>query len=299
MRMGKRLIGVVAASFIGVGSAISGTVVVGSMQETKVEAASQNAFNPTAIQFNKVYSDSFSNTSSVKTHYYLFKTNSKGEYTFQFNNLSEAKERMAQMEYLHVEMYGRKNSSSFHRSYGVFINEHEIKRYNLEANTEYIIKVEKKGTKYTIPYKFKVTAPKDISYPCVQNYKGTWTYFNKNKKADYTYTGVAKSTTGNWVFVKNGKFYTGYTGVAKSTTGNWVYVKKGRYYTGATGVARSTTGNYVYVKNGRYYTKYTGLTKSLTTCRLVYVKNGRWQKNYSGIVKYNGKTYSVKNGIAK
>ncbi len=133
------------------------------------------------------------------------------------------------------------------------------------------------------------------SFTGVKKHDGIWTFF-KNGKADYTYTGVARSTTGNWVFVRKGKFDNKYTGVAQSTTGNWVFVKDGRFYDKYTGVAQSTTGNWVFVKDGRFYDKYTGVAQS-TTGNWVFVKNGRYNTGFTGVVKSTtGNTVYVKKG---
>lgn len=128
------------------------------------------------------------------------------------------------------------------------------------------------------------------TYTGVRLQNGKWTYV-RNGKADYSFTGVAKSTKGNWIFVRNGIYDTSFTGVAKSTKGNWIFVRNGRYDAKFTGVAKSTKGNWIYVKDGRYTTGFTGIAKS-TKGNKLYVVKGRWANTFTG--KYNN--YNVKNG---
>ena len=147
---------------------------------------------------------------------------------------------------------------------------------------------------------------------------GGW-FFAREGKYDNTYTGLAKSTNGKWYYVNKGRWDTSYTGFALSTDKKWYFVRKGRYdstYTGLannksnggwffarngkydttyTGLAISTNGKWYYVNKGRWDTSFTGITKS-TNGKLYYAIKGKWATNYTGKVKYNGKTYNVKNG---
>jgi len=150
------------------------------------------------------------------------------------------------------------------------------------------------------------SATTSSSFTGVKYVNGKWTYLKKGK-ADYSFTGVAKSTTGNWIFVKNGYFSPSFTGVAKSTTGNWIFVKNGYFSPSFTGVAKSTTGNWIFVKNGYFSPGFTGVAKS-TTGNWVYVKNGYFSPGFTGVAKSpagnwvylkNGRLNTSYTGVAK
>lgn len=124
---------------------------------------------------------------------------------------------------------------------------------------------------------------------------GKWYYVNRGRW-DTTYTGLAKSTNGKFYYSNKGRWDTSYTGFAKYTDGKWYFVKNGRYDTSYTGLAYNVTNNgWFYAKNGKYDNTYTGISKS-TNGKLYYVRKGHWDTSFSGKVKYNNKTYTVKNG---
>lgn len=124
---------------------------------------------------------------------------------------------------------------------------------------------------------------------------GEWLYV-KNGVFDGTFEGIAKSTKGNWLYVKNGKWDSTFSGIARSTKGNWLYVENGRYNTAFTGVAKSTKGNWLFVKAGRYDTSFTGVARTKAGTWM-YMKSGRWVNTHEGVAKtIDGKWYYVKNG---
>lgn len=123
-----------------------------------------------------------------------------------------------------------------------------------------------------------------------------WTYL-KNGIIDTSFTGVAKSSTGNSVFVRKGYFDESYTGIAKSSvSGEYVFVRKGKYDSSFTGVAADTTGTYRFVRSGRFDGKFTGVAKSING-NYVFVRNGIYDTSFTGVaLSINGNYVYVKNG---
>ena len=129
----------------------------------------------------------------------------------------------------------------------------------------------------------------------VKHSTGSW-YYVKGGKMQSGYTGLAKHSTGSWYYVVKGKMQSGYTGLAKHSTGSWYYVVKGKMQSGYTGLAKHSTGSWYYVVKGKMQSGYTGLAKHVTG-KWYYVENGKWQKTFNGLVKYNGRFYTVKQGL--
>ena len=129
----------------------------------------------------------------------------------------------------------------------------------------------------------------------VKHSTGTW-YYVVDGIVQFDVTGLVKHSTGSWYYVKGGKMQSGYTGLAKHSTGSWYYVVKGKMQSGYTGLAKHSTGSWYYVVKGKMQSGYTGLAKHVTG-KWYYVENGKWQKTFNGLVKYNGRFYTVKQGL--
>lgn len=124
---------------------------------------------------------------------------------------------------------------------------------------------------------------------------GTWRYY-VNGVVQSSYTGLVKHSTGTWYYVVDGIVQFDVTGLVKHSTGSWYYVKGGKMQSGYTGLAKHSTGSWYYVVKGKMQSGYTGLAKHVTG-KWYYVENGKWQKTFNGLVKYNGRFYTVKQGL--
>ena len=149
----------------------------------------------------------------------------------------------------------------------------------------------------------------------LKNTDGVVCYY-KNNKLYTSFTGLVKDSDGTWYYIKKGENESGYTGLVLYND-NWWYIKAGRLNKTYTGLVKynnnwwyvkkgkldKTTGlikhnsNWWFVKKGRLDKTYTGLAKASSGI-LYYVKNGKYTRAFSGKVKYGGKTYTVKNGVA-
>ena len=58
--------------------------------------------------------------------------------------------------------------------------------------------------------------------------RGSDTWYTKNGKVDFSYTGVDEGTDGKW-FYRNGKLDVGYKGLVKCSDGNWRYNDRGNF----------------------------------------------------------------------
>ena len=124
---------------------------------------------------------------------------------------------------------------------------------------------------------------------------GIWYYVEKGKVQN-SYTGLAKHITGSWYYVKKGEVQFDVTGLVKHSTGTWYYVKDGKMQSSYKGFVKHTTGTWYYIEKGKMQSGYTGLAKHVTG-KWYYVEDGKWQKTFNGLVKYNGKFYTVKQGL--
>ena len=127
---------------------------------------------------------------------------------------------------------------------------------------------------------------------------GLWAMYS-NSKVDTSFNGLAKSTyNGNWYMVKNGYVDWGYTGFGQNpTTKKWYRVKDGRVdWTANSIYKKPETGTWFKTTDGRVTFKETGVFQNENGWW--YVKNSWVDFNKNGKVKYNGKTYTVKNGRA-
>ena len=129
----------------------------------------------------------------------------------------------------------------------------------------------------------------------VKHSTGTW-YYVENGVVQFDVTGLVKHASGSWYYVKNGKMQGGYMGFVKHITGTWYYIEKGKMQSSYTGLAKHSTGSWYYTVKGKMQGSYTGLAKHVTG-KWYYVENGKWLKSFSGLVKYNGKFYTVKQGL--
>lgn len=129
----------------------------------------------------------------------------------------------------------------------------------------------------------------------VKHSTGTW-YYVEDGIVQFDVTGLVKHSTGTWYYVKDGKMQSSYKGFVKHTTGTWYYIEKGKMQSGYTGLGKHSTGSWYYTVKGKMQSGYTGLAKHVTG-KWYYVEDGKWQKTFNGLVKYNGKFYTVKQGL--
>ncbi len=157
----------------------------------------------------------------------------------------------------------------------------------------------------------------------IEKIGSTWTY-TVNGEPDYTYTGFASNSNGNWyvengkvTFAKNGvlkdtagaigskgdwyyvvgsKVQTSYTGVADYKNDNgWWYINQGKVDFSANTVAKNKNG-WWYIANGKVDFTHNGVDKNKNGWW--YVTGGKVQFGYTGVSNYknaNGWWY-IKDG---
>ncbi len=109
--------------------------------------------------------------------------------------------------------------------------------------------------------------------------------------------GLAK-VNGVWKYYVNGKVNTKFEGLVKGQS-SWFYVRKGKIDLNYTGMGqRPDNKKWYYIKNGIVNLSYTGIAKSPKNGKLYFMRKGKFDPKYNGTVQYNGKTYTVKNGVA-
>ena len=148
--------------------------------------------------------------------------------------------------------------------------------------------------------------------------------FVRNGIMDSTFTGIAQNTNGKWYYCKKGRIDTSFTNmIAKNTNGkyhyclngrptakfngiaycpevnNWYYCTNGKVDFKTSGiVAPCTNGSWYYVTKSRIDRSFTGIATG-TDGKKYYVIKGLVDRAFSGTVTYQGKKYTVVNGVVK
>ncbi|MCR5148730.1 MAG: glycoside hydrolase family 9 protein [Eubacterium sp.] len=137
--------------------------------------------------------------------------------------------------------------------------------------------------------KGKVTfAKNDIIKGKLKNTDGWW--YVKNSQVIFTDT-VAKNANGWWC-IKNGRVDFSYTGIAKNESGWWRIVN-GKVDFNCNTVEKNENG-WFKLSGGKVDFSFTGIGSN--SYGKWYCKGGVVQFGFSGTVKYNGKTYKIKDG---
>lgn len=132
---------------------------------------------------------------------------------------------------------------------------------------------------------FKVT---DVIHGKVKGKTGWW--YVKDSKVQFVDT-VAKNSKG-WWYIKKGMIDLTYTGLAKNENGWWRIVK-GKVNFKCRGLVKHGD-DWWYVRDGKVDFTFEGISSN--SYGKWYCKGGKVQFGFSGKVKFNGKTYTIKDG---
>ena len=280
----KAVIGIMAGMM-----AFSVPVVINTAVKTdSVMAARVGTYEkPKQLLFNTVYLNKhYGDSEDDYSDYYYFRTdNSDAEYTLYVGDV-DCNDVLIDIWY--------KEQGEWVSTFDGYVSGWQtfdvFELSGLKKNREYMLLVKNISRSYRLILEHKVKGNE------VKNYNGRWTYYNSLGRPDYTFSGIARTTGGAWVYVEKGVFDTSWTGLARSVSNNWYYVKRGRYDTSYTGLAKAKSGQWYHVKNGKYDSAYTGISKA-PSGKWYYVKNGRYDKTYNGLAPAeSGRLYYVKNG---